>query len=70
MTDVFIDIILTVAAIVAAFFIGANQEKKKARIKQLEKQDADNKLAEAIEAANNAVPDNDLRKWLRDNAKK
>lgn len=70
MSDALIGIILGIAALVAAFFQGKNTQKNKEKLKNLEENYEKSKLAEAIKAANDSIPDNDLRKWMRDNAKK
>jgi hypothetical protein len=70
MSETLIGILLGLAALVVAFLSGKSSEKKQTKIDQLEVDQNASKLAEAIKAANDSVPDNDLRKWMRDNAKK
>jgi Na+-translocating ferredoxin:NAD+ oxidoreductase RnfG subunit len=70
MSETLIGILLGLAALVVAFLSGKSSEKKQTKIDQLEADQNASKLAEAIKAANDSVPDNDLRKWMRDNAKK
>ena len=70
MTEALIGILVGMAAVIAAFFAGkSNQRNQMEKEKAEENYDAP-KLAEAIKIANDSVPDNDLRKWMRDNAKK
>jgi biopolymer transport protein ExbB/TolQ len=70
MTESIIGLFVGIAALIAAFLVGRNQQKQKTKIEDLEGKVHADKLSEAIRKANDAIPDNDLRKWMRDNAKK
>ena len=70
MSDTLIGILVGLAAILVAFLTGRKSQKDKQALEQANKDAETSKLAEAMRKANDAVPDNDLRKWMRDNAKK
>ena len=70
MTELFTSLVLGCAVLITAFFLGINTEKTKQKLKETENNYESTKLAKAIKEANDAVPDNDLRKWLHNNSKK
>ena len=70
MSDTLIGILVGLATLVVAFLAGRKNQKDKQALEQANKDAETNKLAEAIRKANDVVPDNDLRKWMRDNAAK
>lgn len=70
MSDTLIGILVGLATLVVAFLAGGKNQKDKQALEQVNKDAETSKLAEAIRKANDSVPDNDLRKWMRDNAEK
>lgn len=70
MSDTLIGILVGLAALVVAFLAGRKNQKDKQALEQVNKDAETSKLAEAMRKANDSVPDNDLRKWMRDNAEK
>lgn len=70
MSDTLIGILVGLAALVVAFLTGRKTQKDKEELKRVTENAETSRLAEAIRAANDAIPDNDLRKWMRNNAKK
>ena len=70
MSDTLIGILVGLAALVVAFLTGRKNQKDKQALEQANKDAETSKLAEAIRKANDSVLDNDLRKWMRDNAEK
>ena len=70
MSDTLIGILVGLAAILVAFLTGRKTQKDKQALEQANKDAETSKLAEAVRKANDAVPDNDLRKWMRNNAEK
>jgi hypothetical protein len=70
MSDTLIGILVGLATLVVAFLAGRKNQKDKQALEQANKDAETSKLAEAIRKANDSIPDNDLRKWMRDNAEK
>lgn len=70
MSDTLIGILVGLATLVVAFLAGRKTQKDKQALEQANKDAETSKLAEAIRKANDSIPDNDLRKWMRDNAEK
>lgn len=70
MTEALIGILVGMAAVIAAFFAGKSNQKNKMEKEKAEENYDASKMAEAIKSANDSIPDNDLRKWMRDNAEK
>lgn len=70
MSDTLIGILVGLAALVVAFLTGRKTQKGKQALEQANKDAETSKLSEAIRKVNDSTPDNDLRKWMRDNAEK
>lgn len=70
MSDTLIGILVGLAALVVAFLTGGKTQKGKQALEQANKDAETSKLSEAIRKVNDGTPDNDLRKWMRDNAEK
>lgn len=70
MSDTLIGILVGLAALVVAFLTGRKTQKGKQALEQANKDAETSKLSEATRKVNDSTPDNDLRKWMRDNAKK
>lgn len=70
MSDTLIGILVGLATLVVAFLAGRKTQKDKQALEQANKDAETSKLAEAIRNTNDSIPDNDLRKWMRDNAEK
>ena len=70
MSDTLIGILVGLATLVVAFLTGRKTQKDKQALEQANKDAETSKLAEAMRKANDSIPDNDLRKWMRDNAEK
>lgn len=70
MSDTLIGILVGLSALVVAFLTGRKTQKGKQALEQANKDAETSKLSEAIRKVNDSTPDNDLRKWMRDNAEK
>ena len=70
MSDTLIGILVGLATLVVAFLAGRKNQKDKQALEQANKDAETSKLAEAMRKANDSIPNNDLRKWMRDNAEK
>lgn len=70
MSDTLIGILVGLATLVVAFLAGRKNQKDKQALEQANKDAETSKLTEAMRKANDSIPDNDLRKWMRDNAEK